>query len=61
VTRRDGPATCRCGGESRVLEVRQSGNSTRRRRECKVCSRRWTTREVEEAMSAKKKPTEHYL
>jgi transcriptional regulator NrdR family protein len=47
--KRDGPAFCRCGGHSRVLQVRHSLGTTRRRRLCLDCGRRWTTREVEEA------------
>lgn len=38
--------TCRCGGESRVLETRVQPNSDLlRRRQCAVCGQRWVTRE----------------
>jgi transcriptional regulator NrdR family protein len=36
---------CRCGGASRVIDVCDSGETARRRRECIVCGHRWTTRE----------------
>jgi hypothetical protein len=40
---------CSCGGRTRVVNARPeaSGNAVWRRRECTVCGKRVTTREVE--------------
>lgn len=38
---------CKCGGESHVIETRESSGGLRRRRGCHGCGRRFTTAEVE--------------
>lgn len=37
------------GGDSRIMETRQTERGTRRRRECCRCRHRWTTFEISEA------------
>lgn len=36
---------CPCGGYSKVINVRHNQHETRRRRACRTCGFRWTTRE----------------
>ncbi len=38
-----------CGNDTLILETRESGDTTRRRHECVVCHKRFTTKEVTSA------------
>ena len=37
---------CNCGGDSRVVDSRETAGAVRRRRRCLECGSRWTTRET---------------
>lgn len=36
-----------CGGKTHIINSRSDGETVRRRRECKDCGRRFTTREID--------------
>lgn len=37
---------CRCGADSRVVDIERTRTRIRRRRECVGCAHRWTTTEL---------------
>lgn len=40
------PETCRCGGDTRIIDSRRNDGYRVRRRECKECRKRWNTYET---------------
>lgn len=42
-----------CGGQTRITDSRSDGETVRRRRECRECGHRFTTREIDNDMLKK--------